>query len=312
MYCRATAHFILQRRNLLHLQFNANDVDPALGLPSWCPDYSREAGKEKERYAAFVVGAHSNEKLAASGMDSKVRTPTEAMMGDLFPRNNEGKWRELHLLGWEVDEVVYAGVNPYMAPYVGHDAHERLANNARRAEQTKADILAWETEAQRHLAESNPYSPETAENVFWRALMANRNFTWDPVPDWWKIYFNVWLDRAPLPASADDLATDEKERKRLYIKPDTDAAITRPHGRAFIITRRGYLGLAPRKTRAGDVMAVLRGGSVPFVLRPKQVERKAVDGQREEQWEFVVESFVMGLMHGEGVGTESEKRFALV
>ncbi|KAK8023798.1 hypothetical protein PG993_011864 [Apiospora rasikravindrae] len=40
-------------------------------------------------------------------------------------------------------------------------------------------------------------------------------------------------------------------------------------GRAFVITKKGYYGLAPGICRPGDVCAVVQGGSVPFLLRPE-------------------------------------------
>lgn len=306
VYARATARFILQGQGLLHLQFNINDVDAAFGLPSWCPDYSCDANKIKERYTAFVVGMHGKKPFNAGG---NMGSPSSASQDDLFPKSREGNWRELHLRGWEIDEVDYVGVNAYMEPYVGNDITERLANNARRAEQTRSNILTWEPKVQKRLATANPYAPKTADDIFWRTIMANANFAWISVPDSWKGYFDVWLDRIPVPPSAACLTQDEKEAKRLYVKPYTDAAITRPHGRAFVITKKGYLGLAPRKTRVGDVVSVLRGGDVPFILR-----RRVRSGQKEEEetWEFVGESFVLGLMEGQGIGLGEESRFAIL
>ncbi|KAM0541752.1 hypothetical protein ACHAPJ_013109 [Fusarium lateritium] len=39
---------------------------------------------------------------------------------------------------------------------------------------------------------------------------------------------------------------------------------------AFFITRSGYLGIGPPHTRSGDVVCVLLGGRVPFILRPEE------------------------------------------
>ncbi len=53
-------------------------------------------------------------------------------------------------------------------------------------------------------------------------------------------------------------------------------------------TDRGYLGLVPSDTKAGDVIVLLHGGRLPFVLRPH-------DGH----WEMIGPSYVHGIMHGE-------------
>ncbi|KAK4100676.1 HET-domain-containing protein [Parathielavia hyrcaniae] len=57
----------------------------------------------------------------------------------------------------------------------------------------------------------------------------------------------------------------------------------------------GLVGLGPAATREGDVVVVLFGGVVPFVLRPAE----RADGRRG--WRLVGECFVPGLMQGEAV-----------
>lgn len=305
VYGRATAQIILQRQDLLYLQFNAEDVNHRLGLPTWCRDYSCDAGTIKERYVPFTIGEHEKIKFHASGMANGARATIRASQEQLFPKSGDDNWRELHVRGWEIDEVVYTGLNPYLLPYAGNDMGERLANNAQRAEQTKSNVLKWEAEARSRLAARSPYEPKTVDDVFWRVPMADATFSWNPVPDDWKEYFNGWLDRAPLPSQAAELAETDAERKKIYMKPWTDPAITRAHGRTFIITKKGYLGLAPRKTQVGDVVSVLRGGHVPFILRKKETEG-------HEVWEFVGESFVLGLMEGQGAGMGEETGFVFV
>jgi hypothetical protein len=65
--------------------------------------------------------------------------------------------------------------------------------------------------------------------------------------------------------------------------------------RRFFVTEKGMLGLGPRTMEEGDVIAVLFGGSVPFVLRPVEEGRywrlvgdcyvhDIIDGQAVEMW----------------------------
>lgn len=62
------------------------------------------------------------------------------------------------------------------------------------------------------------------------------------------------------------------------------------HNRSFIITSRGRCGISPLGTQVGDVVAVLFGGGVPYVIR-----------RHEHGFLFVGESYVDGLMEGEAV-----------
>ena len=61
-------------------------------------------------------------------------------------------------------------------------------------------------------------------------------------------------------------------------------------GRVFFATSIGFLGLAPYGTRSGDVVFVIRGADVPYVLRP-----------REDGYELIGEAYVEGIMAGEAL-----------
>jgi len=62
-------------------------------------------------------------------------------------------------------------------------------------------------------------------------------------------------------------------------------------GRAFIITTRGWVGMAPEHTDRGDVVCFFRGSLDPFILRPK-------GGMYQE---FIGETLITGMMDGEWV-----------
>ena len=42
--------------------------------------------------------------------------------------------------------------------------------------------------------------------------------------------------------------------------------------RRFFISKKGYIGLAPANAQIGDVVSIIHGGNVPYVLRRKAVE----------------------------------------
>ncbi|OIW27962.1 HET-domain-containing protein [Coniochaeta ligniaria NRRL 30616] len=64
--------------------------------------------------------------------------------------------------------------------------------------------------------------------------------------------------------------------------------------RAFFVTGRGYMGLAPWSAACGDGVFVLRGGRTPFILR-----EQAAGGHG-----LVGEAYVYGIMGGEAWGWE--------
>ncbi|KAI4187128.1 MAG: hypothetical protein LQ348_004135 [Seirophora lacunosa] len=68
-----------------------------------------------------------------------------------------------------------------------------------------------------------------------------------------------------------------------------DAFYVNALGRSFIVTADGYVGLAPKTARHGDVVAVLMGCQSPILLHPNH----------DEEYLVVGEGYVDGLMTGE-------------
>jgi hypothetical protein len=70
-----------------------------------------------------------------------------------------------------------------------------------------------------------------------------------------------------------------------------DVALAAAHeGRKFMMTQEGRMGLVPTHAREGDVVAVLTGGHVPIILRPK-----------EGHYTVVGDAYVQGIMDGEAM-----------
>lgn len=63
------------------------------------------------------------------------------------------------------------------------------------------------------------------------------------------------------------------------------------NGRRLFLTANASLGLGPHGMRGGDVVCVLSGGEVPFVLRP----------MAGGYFVLVGECYVGGLMEGEAI-----------
>ncbi|KAH6630589.1 hypothetical protein B0J18DRAFT_106074 [Chaetomium sp. MPI-SDFR-AT-0129] len=76
--------------------------------------------------------------------------------------------------------------------------------------------------------------------------------------------------------------------------------------RRLLVTKRGYIGLAPWNARRGDVVALLYGGQTPYLLRPVPMGGGNGNGgaYRPGEYTMVGEVFVFGVMGGEGMGWE--------
>lgn len=53
-------------------------------------------------------------------------------------------------------------------------------------------------------------------------------------------------------------------------------------------TMNGYAGLVPRIAQEGDYVVLLKGGKLPFILRP-----------RGKEWELIGDAYVHGMARGE-------------
>jgi len=67
--------------------------------------------------------------------------------------------------------------------------------------------------------------------------------------------------------------------------------------RRFFVTEKGYMGLGPSSMEEGDIVYVLSGGQVPFIVRPTILA---------EGLSLVGESYVHGIMDGEATMFEIE------
>jgi heterokaryon incompatibility protein (HET) len=77
--------------------------------------------------------------------------------------------------------------------------------------------------------------------------------------------------------------------------------------RVFFITERGRLGVGPGESQVGNQIAILSGGSMPFVLRETEDATLLIDSQDSanigaaKRYNLLGPSYVHGLMNGEGL-----------
>ena len=83
----------------------------------------------------------------------------------------------------------------------------------------------------------------------------------------------------------------------------------------FFTASNGMTGLCQSRAKVGDIMTVIHGGNIPFLLRHQQSDNYQLETPHDEShtdkvkpFELVGECFVMGIMDGELVkDLESER-----
>ncbi|KAG4430131.1 hypothetical protein IFR05_014387 [Cadophora sp. M221] len=73
------------------------------------------------------------------------------------------------------------------------------------------------------------------------------------------------------------------------------------HPNCFFTLSSGGNGLCPSAAREGDLVVVLLGGNVPYVVRPSDKMVSTPDGKGGRQVEFIGECYLPGYMAGEGI-----------
>lgn len=80
-------------------------------------------------------------------------------------------------------------------------------------------------------------------------------------------------------------------------------------GRQMFITSGGYIGLGPQSLKCGDGVAILSGGSTPFVLRESIFSGQ---GTTKSRWRIVGDCYVHGWMDGEMVTDENVEEWSML
>jgi hypothetical protein len=148
----------------------------------------------------------------------------------------------------------------------------------------------WKYMERTHFLSRYEKNPRGETEAFWRTLIANVTAEEEIAPDHYVVCFEGWKQCL---CTQPSLNVDGE----LTVDPIA-AALAFEFGKAmgqfamhrkFCLTKKGYIGLAPLNAAEGDVVAVLNGGRVPFILRRLE----------NGKFQLVGEAYVHGLMRGE-------------
>jgi hypothetical protein len=277
------------REELIVLQQGQVEKDTSLGLPSWCPDWNSNP------IIAPLVGF----QFAPYPATSSFRPPTDKWLfggeGEIKPRFAFSKDKEiLYLHGFVVDTVDFVnGVGteemPEVAVYTGDDLAIRAQHRMARLESTKRACLRWEEHVRTSRSVNYSDSDGGYEEAFCRTIAVNRNFGGKALDSDVKPIFNAWIGRE----ADSDGASCSKPVDAKVIQDYSYSVVSRCAKRTFITTTTGYYGLAPQKTKAGDLVCIVYGADVAFILRKPEPELGNVPGS------FVGEAYIHGIMQGE-------------
>jgi hypothetical protein len=126
-------------------------------------------------------------------------------------------------------------------------------------------------------------------NAFWRTIIENQGFEVDERKKEEQELVKApeeERDIAEIIFGLKDLPKDVC--KEHYLEPFATRMRSKTLNRRMVLTEKGYLGLVPPETEKEDLVCILLGGDMPFILRAEG-----------SYYKFVGESYVHGIMDGE-------------
>ncbi|OJD36452.1 heterokaryon incompatibility protein [Diplodia corticola] len=284
-----TAKYIIQSTGDLNiLATNTNsDRKSSPPLPSWVPDWALFASRPPTLLQPSVY--------QASG-------PYAACIGPSSDPN------VLEAGGIPIDRIAH--VSDAIAP-----ADVRIDTGAlgRTVRKLYDQVLSASGSGSR-TRHSDDDDDDDDDDRFWRTLVADRHqlppgdSSSSPSPSY----------SSPAPAAFADLfelflhpspQTQAKTTTTTTTAPLTTEIAQVLATRRVFVTERGRLGVGPAGGRVGDVVAVLMGGEMPFLLREVGEEEEGEEEEEEGEGErdsgglvrLVGEAYVHGVMRGEVV-----------
>ncbi|KAF5661391.1 heterokaryon incompatibility protein [Fusarium heterosporum] len=149
---------------------------------------------------------------------------------------------------------------------------------------------------QKILKEFIDASPETLvtdndwKNAFWRTMIGDA-LTYD--------------ERVTRRAVSEDASLFDQFLNSYEWNDAAESLRSMVLNQSFFITKSGYLGIGPPHIRDGDVVSVLLGSRVPFILRPAQGDMTKIGGRNG--FSFIGDSYVHGIMDGELFPSSEDK-----
>ncbi|KAF6822612.1 heterokaryon incompatibility protein [Colletotrichum plurivorum] len=237
----------------------SGDLAPPAGgayVPSWAPDWSSEHLSQPLCVPSIFMARGANQKSVYAASRDLKQSLTNCLTAD----------HRLSLYASRLDDVAEPG--------------EPLPETAESADDTArvASFAAWVRRLDAILPRANGAYQTLWEvrEALWKTPIADREF----LHNWETERASAEMFSAYQALRAGNVSEGVKY---------ASVASTKLHRRRPFRSVRGYIGLGPLATAAGDSVWVIPGADAPFILRPKEDGGLLVVG----------EAYVHGIMNGE-------------
>ncbi|RYP66822.1 hypothetical protein DL769_005917 [Monosporascus sp. CRB-8-3] len=299
-----------------YIRNNPNDVLSNAGIgyernlsiiPSWVPDWT-----------ALSMSDTRRQRFTKTRFSAQYNASADSPLEVEFRRGSSDLGSILYIRGHRFDTISHVG--PTLT-YLDHNRGLPGADDNELRIKTLQQHLGA-----RRLATTfarDPYqTDQSVEEAFWRCLIGDTQFE-RPAPAELGVYCRLWerfmvssLDGADaereglrddtnaLPSMGQLKAAGLEEEALRGALLWNSARIMACAGRAFAITRNGYMAMVPPGTVPGDAVCLLYGFMTPYVVRLHSVDERGGDPMPEAETEgasLVGEAYVHGVMDGEAM-----------
>ncbi|KAI9857566.1 MAG: hypothetical protein M1813_008158 [Trichoglossum hirsutum] len=269
IFTRYARFFILRDRSI-RLLYDAGASDPPSRFPSWVPDWT----VNEKRITGGDLSTDEDFYRAAGSSSAQPR------FGDDF--------KALIVKGGFVDTITQVGFD-----YTRETENEGVGKEL-------YPLLKRLRDADRMFETFTSYpTGEELSEVYWRTLVANRVQGQVPPSTLETSYkaFRTYLKKIQGIGGRLDKKSGEAATLWADMQPYSIPLLQVFEDVVFCVTERGYVGLAPRKAMAGDVISILLGSALPLVLRKF--------GPDTSEFYLVGGSYIHGIMDGEALASEN-------
>ena len=284
VYSEVSKFIVMRDRNLQVLSACQSYGSNITGLPSWAPDWTIDARFRPMRPISSWAGDDGSEMERSSENMFNASGSLSARIhisADLRTMNAQGLLvGQISVLGTHIEN--------------DGDNIETPATLQRMFSLFKT----WWPVAKSHTPDSAP-GGERRLDAFWRTIVTDMNhFCQKATQGEEGAQYRRWMASwDPTAFEPGDLADGDGVQTMVDFVASFQQAT---RNRRFFVTEAGHMGLGPRLTEPGDIVSVLLGSRVPFVLR-------AVDNH----FTLVGECYCHGFMEGEAVHGLDEGRAVL-
>ncbi|KAI3335857.1 HET-domain-containing protein [Ustulina deusta] len=277
---------LVETYGLSTLQFSLSSRHLDFFFPSWCDRWTAPSRRmmglplvAKDGSRAFKACGDTRQMVRFTDMEPATQ------LNNPYPISKSGRILAIH--GFEFDEIAVAIPTGLSNDTTTGSSVGAMEENFRVAVKRCQQRLPG--------FEEDPYKANCGRlQAICLTLLTNQT---EKLADHeWLGQFNAWLVGTNVKWSGGTRAGGiidnavplvERGQEQFYRK-----SRLRCFNRALIITMRGFLGLAPFNAQLGDVVAILHGSKVPFVLRKDD---------KNGLYSLLGESYIHGIMYGEAI-----------